>query len=200
MSDNKPVSFFVSTTLAGLLLLFPLVLLGFVMYLAYDVLVQLRQATGLDLPFSDFVDGLVIGAGALLATVLFCFLIGLILRTGIGNVLESRYDALLDKYLPVVGMLRNLVMQIVGSNEQVLRLKPAEVDLHGADSRQYALVVEELPDGRAVVFVPTVPAATIGQIYVLPMSSVHLLDAPVQDLLNAVTQWGAGASLIYRER
>ena len=82
----------------------------------------------------------------------------------------------------------------------MLKLKPAEVSLHGSDSRQYALVVEELPDGRVVVFVPTVPAATIGQIYVLPMSSVELLDAPVQDLLNAVTQWGAGASIIYKEK
>lgn len=200
MSDNKLLPFFVSTTIAGLLLLFPLALLGFVFYLAYDLLVQLRQATGLDLPFSDFIDGLVIGAGALVATVLLCFLIGLLLRTGIGNVLEARYDALLEKYLPVVGMLRNLVMQIVGSNEQVLKLRPAEVDLHGSPSRQYALVVEELPDGRAVVFVPAVPAATIGQLYVLPMSAVHLLDAPVQDLLNAVTQWGAGASIIYREK
>ena len=135
-----------------------------------------------------------------LAVLIVCFAIGLILRTSIGNVLERKYDALLEKYLPVVGMLRNLVMQIVGSKEQVLKLKPAEVSLHGSDSRQYALVVEELPDGRVVVFVPTVPAATIGQIYVLPMSSVELLDAPVQDLLNAVTQWGAGASIIYKEK
>ena len=200
MSDNKIVPFLVSTTLGGLLLLIPLALLGVVMYLAYDILVQIRQATGLDLPFSDFVDGLIIGSCALLAVVLLCFVIGLVLRTSIGNALERRYDALLEKYLPVVGMLRNLVMQIVGSNEQVLKLKPAEVNLHGGDSRQYALVVEQLPDERVVVFVPAVPAATIGQLYVLPLASVQLLDAPVQDLLNAVTQWGAGASIIYREK
>ena len=200
MSDNKVVPFLVSTTLGGLLLLIPLALLGFVIYIAYDILVQVRQATGLDLPFSDAVDGLIIGVGAVVAVLFVCFAIGLILRTSIGNALERKYDALLEKYLPVVGMLRNLVMQIVGSNEQVLKLKPAEVSLHGSDSRQYALVVEELPDGRVVVFVPTVPAATIGQIYVLPMSSVELLDAPVQDLLNAVTQWGAGASIIYEEK
>ena len=200
MSDNKVVPFLVSTTLGGLLLLIPLALLGFVIYIAYDILVQVRQATGLDLPFSDAVDGLIIGVGAIVAVLITCFAIGLILRTSVGNALERKYDALLEKYLPVVGMLRNLVMQIVGSNEQVLKLKPAEVSLHGSDSRQYALVVEELPDGRVVVFVPTVPAATIGQIYVLPMSSVELLDAPVQDLLNAVTQWGAGASIIYKEK
>ncbi len=200
MNRQKLVSFLVSTTLAGLLLLVPLVLLAFVLYTVYDLLITLARETGINLPFSEVVDGLVIGATALLAVVLACFLIGLALRTSIGRALESRYDSLLEKYLPVVGMLRNLVMQIVGSNDEVLKLKPAEVNLHGGSSRQYALVVEELPDGRIVVFVPSVPAATIGALHVLPPEAVVILDAPVQEMLNAVTQWGAGASIIYQQK
>ena len=200
MNQQKLVSFLVSTTLAGLLLLVPLVLLAFVLYTVYDLLITLARETGINLPFSEVVDGLVIGATALLAVVLACFLIGLALRTSIGRALESRYDSLLEKYLPVVGMVRNLVMQIVGSNDEVLKLKPAEVNLHGGSSRQYALVVEELPDGRIVVFVPSVPAATIGALHVLPPEAVVILDAPVQEMLNAVTQWGAGASIIYQQK
>ena len=149
-SSRKALTFFVSTALAGLLLLVPLALLGVVFYFAYDLVVELAQVTGLDLPFSDFVDGIIIGLGALLGVIATCFLIGLLLRTGIGAALETRYDHLLEKYLPVVGMLRNLVMQIVGSNEEVLKLRPAEVALFGSASRQYALIVEELPDGRVV--------------------------------------------------
>ena len=200
MNQQKLVSFLVSTTLAGLLLLVPLVLLAFVLYTVYDLLITLARETGMNLPFSEVVDGLVIGATALLAVVLACFFIGLALRTSIGRALESRYDSLLEKYLPVVGMVRNLVMQIVGSNDEVLKLKPAEVNLHGGSSRQYALVVEELPDGRIVVFVPSVPAATIGALHVLPPEAVVILDAPVQEMLNAVTQWGAGASIIYQQK
>ena len=200
MNQQKLVSFLVSTTLAGLLLLVPLVLLAFVLYTVYDLLITLARETGINLPFSEVVDGLVIGATALLAVVLACFFIGLALRTSIGRALESRYDSLLEKYLPVVGMVRNLVMQIVGSNDDVLKLKPAEVNLHGGSSRQYALVVEELPDGRIVVFVPSVPAATIGALHVLPPEAVVILDAPVQEMLNAVTQWGAGASIIYQQK
>lgn len=200
MSDKKILPFLVSTTIAGILLLIPMVLIGFVFYIGYDLMVELARTTGLDFPYSQFVDGLIIGAGALLALILLCFLIGLVLRTSIGNIVESRYDSLLEKYLPVVGMLRNLLLQLAGSNEDVLKLKPAEVALYGSNSRQYALVVEELPDGRAVVFVPTVPAATLGQLHVVQMEDLTVLDAPVQDLLNAVTQWGAGASLMYREK
>ena len=199
-ANRSALTFFVATSLAGLLLLVPLALLGVVLYFAYDLVVELAQVTGLDLPFSEFVDGIIIGLGALTAVIFVCFLIGLMLRTGIGAALETRYDHLLEKYLPVVGMLRNLVMQIVGSREEVLKLKPAEVSLYGSSGRQYALIVEELPDGRVVVFVPTVPAATLGQLHVLPLSEVTLLDTPVQEFLNAVTQWGAGASLMYRNK
>ena len=113
---------------------------------------------------------------------------------------RDAYDELLDTHFPVMGILRNLVMQILGIDRDVAQLRPAEINLYGGDSRQYALVVEELPDGRMVIFLPSAPAATIGQIHVLPRSAVTLLDAPVQDVLNAVTQWGAGASLIYRDR
>ncbi len=197
MAQRNTATFVISTSIAGLLLLVPLVLLGALCFIAYDFLVELARASGIDLPFGEFVDGLIIGLGALVAVLLLCFLVGLALRTSLGSALESRYDGLLEKYLPVVGMLRNLVMQIVGSRDEVLKLKPAEVCLHGSSARQYALIVEELPDQRVVVFVPTVPAATLGQLYVLPLSAVTLLDAPVQELLNTVTQWGAGASLLY---
>ena len=197
MNRRNTLTFLVSTTIAGLLLLVPLVLLGVLAFFAYDFLVELARNSGIDLPFGEFVDGLIIGLGALLAVVLLCFGVGLVLRTSLGSTLESRYDGLLEKYVPVAAMLRNLVMQIVGSREEVLKLKPAEVSLYGSSARQYALIVEELPGGRVVVFVPSVPAATLGQLYVLPIAEVTLLDTPVQELLNAVTQWGAGSSLMY---
>ena len=34
----------------------------------------------------------------------------------------------------------------------------------------------------------------------LPPEAVVILDAPVQEMLNAVTQWGAGASIIYQQK
>ena len=35
------------------------------------------------------------------------------------------------------------------------------------------------------------------RIFYRPDAPITLLDAPVQDMVNAVTQWGAGASIIY---
>ncbi len=194
---KRGFAFFLSTALAGLFLLLPLVALGYLLYIANEVLVELARLSGLQLPFNDTIDGLIIGLCALFAVLGACFVVGMALRTGIGRAVGSRYDDLLDKHFPVVGMLRNLVMQIVGAGREVTNMLPAEIDLYGGPSRNYGLVVEELPDGRTVVFIPSAPAATLGQIHVVPSSAVTLLDAPVQDMVNAVTQWGAGASIIY---
>ena len=101
-ANRSALTFFVATSLAGLLLLVPLALLGVVFYFAYDLVVELAQVTGLDLPFSEFVDGIIIGLGALTAVIFVCFLIGLMLRTGIGAALETRYDHLLEKYLSLI--------------------------------------------------------------------------------------------------
>ena len=77
MSDKKILPFVVATTIAGLLLLIPVALLGAVFFAAYDLMVELARTTGLDLPYNDFVDGLIIGAGALVSLIIVCFFIGL---------------------------------------------------------------------------------------------------------------------------
>lgn len=195
---KKGLTFFLSTALAGLFLLLPLVALAYLLFIANELLAELARGSGFSLPFNATINGLIIGLCALLAVLAGCFAIGLALRTSIGGAIGDRYDELLEKHFPVVGMLRNLVMQVVGAGREVTNMLPAEIDLYGGPSRNYGLVVEELPDGRTVVFIPSAPAATLGQIHVVPSSAVTLLDAPVQEMLNAVTQWGAGASIIYK--
>ena len=60
-------------------------------------------------------------------------------------------------------------------------------------------IIEELQDGRFVVFVPNVPIATVGQIFYMPAERVRELDAPVIDVVNAITQWGLGSSELFKK-
>ena len=48
-----------------------------------------------------------------------------------------------------------------------------------------------------MVFVPSSPAITLGQTYILPLERVTILDVPLSIVANALTQWGAGAQEIY---
>jgi uncharacterized membrane protein len=56
-----------------------------------------------------------------------------------------------------------------------------------------AFIIEEFPDGRYTVFVPSIPTPLAGAVYVLDRNRVHPLDVPFTDALKAVSRWGAGA-------
>jgi uncharacterized membrane protein len=62
----------------------------------------------------------------------------------------------------------------------------------------FGFLMETLPDGRHIVFIPTSPAITLGNTYIVPPELVTFLDASVTTVANALTQWGVGAQEIYR--
>jgi uncharacterized membrane protein len=59
-------------------------------------------------------------------------------------------------------------------------------------------VVEELADGRYVVFVPAVPSPSQGAVYIFARERVHLLDASVHQVTKCVVSWGVGAGELAR--
>jgi len=44
-----------------------------------------------------------------------------------------------------------------------------------------------------LLFVPSIPTALAGAVYVVNRSRVHPLDVPFTDVLKTVTRWGSGA-------
>ena len=52
--------------------------------------------------------------------------------------------------------------------------------------------MDELADGRLVVFVPGSPAPMSGAIYIFTPDKVVLLDVPLLPFLKAISSWGLG--------
>jgi len=59
-----------------------------------------------------------------------------------------------------------------------------------------ALIVEELPDGRCVVLVPSVPTPVAGALYILSPTRVHRVNVPLSHLIRVYTKWGEGAGAL----
>jgi uncharacterized membrane protein len=134
---------------------------------------------------------------AILSVIFICFAAGLLLRTGLGASLTKALDNFLISNIPMYGFIKNVTQRITG--DDVLTLTPAEVNLFGSEARSIAFVIEEIPDNRFAVFVPSSPALTIGQVYILPASSVKMLDKPVRDAIDAISQWGSGMTRLYED-
>lgn len=86
--------------------------------------------------------------------------------------------------------------RIVGGEEEGIRFRAALAEIE--EALVPAFLVEEHGDGSYTVFVPAVPTATVGAIYILPRERVHPLDVPFAKVVRCVTSWGVGSGELLR--
>ena len=194
---KKIIEFIKTTALGGLVLIVPIAVIAVALGYLISMLVSVNNAMSKYLPYEIFGNPAVVMAAAVCTIVLICFLAGLILQTGLGERAAGWLDKLLTDYIPMYGMIKSLTRKFTGN--EALAFTPAEVDLYGSDARMIAFVIEKLPDERFAVFVPSAPALTVGNVFILPATSVTLLDKSAKLAIDAVTQWGSGASLLYTD-
>ena len=194
---KKTIEFIKTTAIGGLMLILPVAVITFILGYLINLLVSLNTTLATFLPYEIFDNALVIMAIAILSVIFICFAAGLLLRTGLGEGLAKALDNFLINKIPMYGFIKNVTQRITGAD--VLALTPAEVNLFGSEARSLAFVIEEIPDNRFAVFVPSSPALTMGQVYILPASSVKMLDKPVRDAIDAISQWGSGMAHLYED-
>ena len=186
----KTLAEFTRTTLVGgILILLPI-------YLAVVLILKaLRGVAALIAPITAQVPA---GAEfrqllAILIMLVACFIAGLLVRTGPGGRgIDELQRRVLEK-IPGYTFLRSLVTSL-GADSSTDGFAPALVELE--DALVPALIVEELPDGRCVVLVPSVPTPVAGALYILPAARVHRVNVPLSHLIRVYTKWGEGAGAL----
>jgi len=178
--------FVTSTLVGGLFVVVPV-------YLAVLLLLKgMKSAATLVKPFAVLVPDW-IPAETLLSLILvlvFCFLVGMGVRTRTGRAIRERMERVFFERLPGYGLLRSLTQRLAGNTAEEA-WRPALVDIE--DALVPAFVIEEFDDGRFTIFVPSVPTPFAGAVYVLPPERVHLVDVPFSQAIRSISRWGSGA-------
>jgi uncharacterized membrane protein len=190
------LEFLKTTVVGGLLVVIPLMILYFIFGELVDLLVQLTGPITKELPFTALVNVIIATLIAIAVAVMICFLTGLLVRTRWGGAIKNWVENKFLSRMPLYTMIKNLTRRFVGGAGE--QFAPAEIDLYGSDSRLLGLIVEVLPDGRVAVFIPFAPAATVGQVHILPQERVQKLEVPLGSVVNSITQWGVGTSEIFQ--
>jgi len=126
---------------------------------------------------------------ALAVLLLLAIALGLLLQTRpVHRLVESGMAWLGDRF-PFSKLLHGFELELVGLGKSPI--KPALAVL--GNHEVLAFVMEELADGRYVVFVPASPNPSHGSVYVLSGEDVHLIDAMHYQVASCVSNWGAGA-------
>jgi uncharacterized membrane protein len=128
---------------------------------------------------------------AIALVVLACFALGLVVRTRPGRFMLGAFERRVLEKIPGFTMIRNVTRRVSGQSEGE-QFQPVLVEIE--DALTPAFIVEELPDGRFVVLVPSVPTPAAGSLYILPRERVHWCDVPVTEAIAVITRWGSGTA------
>ena len=193
---RKFTEFIKTTTIGGFLVLLPVVAVLALVGIAVATIIKIVTPIAGKLPIKT-VGGLALATLlAVIVILAFCFLAGLLVRMRIGQLVQQRVENLLLQRLPGYVMFKNLTRQLAG--QEGIEFAPALVDLYGSEARVVGLIVEEHADGKFTVFVPISPTATLGQVYLLPPTSVERLQARFVDVVNSLTQWGMESKKLFQ--
>lgn len=173
--------------IAGVLFILPV-------YLAILLLLKAAKSLGgLVKPLSRLVPDWLPAETLLsfLLVLVVCVLVGLALRTSLGQAARTGIENSLLQKIPGYGMFRSMTRQMAGDSRENA-WKPALAEIE--DALVPAFIVEELDDGRFTVFVPSVPTPLAGAIYILTAERVHPVNVPFTQALKVMTRWGSGSS------
>ncbi len=183
---QKIAEFTKTTLIGGVLVVLPIYL---------SVLLLIKTFSGIMALLSPVTDQLPADVQfrriiAFLIVVVVCFVAGLILRTGAGLRAKNAFEQLLLEKIPGYTLLRGLAGRLAGeSKSEMFEVALAEIE----EALVPAFIVEELEDGRYIIFVPSVPTPAAGAIYIIARERVHLVDVPFAKAVRVISKWGAGA-------
>jgi len=194
---------FIKTSLfGGLVVILPVAILGFFFKWLFktvtDLIQPLTDYFSTIYPIPEFVADIIV----ILVILLTCFVVGIIVRTKVGNVLHKLFDDTLQQLAPGYRMVKEVVVQIFGKSEEspFSNGKVARVRLFGEDcpTEVTALVTDHHADGTYTIFMPTGPNPTSGNIYHVKESQVTLCpDIKLDSAMRTVIACGAGSGELF---
>lgn len=170
----------------GLIALIPISIIFLVLVTVADILEAVADSLGLRSTASAGVAIVL----ALLLLVGLCFIVGALVRTRIGSLSMAKLEQTIFNQIPGYKIASNILR---GFLEKEAAFPPAMIRLHDAGTAALGFVMEDNNNGVMTVFIPASPAVTVGNVYVVASDRVTILNASPVDLLDCLSQWGAGS-------
>ena len=190
---KKIAAFLETTTLGGLLVLVPLLLV--VRAVMHAVNLAVDASTPIARVFTEDPRFPVLVAALLLVAV--SFLLGLLAITALAKAAGGWIEHKLLVKLPGYRVLKNLTRSMVQADE-VGGFKPA-LFVSKDGQKELAYLIEEHGDGLVTVMLPLAPTPFAGTVRIVRREQVEVLPARLSDLTRVLGDWGAGMGELLRK-
>jgi len=186
---KKIKSVFGTNVIYGLLVMVPTGIIVLLLEKVVEILESIAKPLQLQSATS------VIGAMilALLMVLLLCFVVGAFVRTRLGAWSFDRFERTILKQIPGYEIISNALKGFV---DKKTAYRAALVRLYGPGTGVLGFVMEENNNGSITVFVPSVPALTVGSLHIVDRERVTMLEAGSIDVTTCISKWGIGSQKI----
>lgn len=135
---------------------------------------------------------------AFVLVIVFCFIMGLFVRTRLGKTIWHSIENEWLSRLPMYSIIKETVQQFTGAKKLPFS-KVVQVDVFNTGVLQTGFITEEHPTGAYTVFVPTAPNPTNGFVFHLPPERVTLLeDVPSDVAIRSIISIGSGSNKVVK--
>jgi len=172
----------------GVIVIIPLAIITIVLVKVIELLEIVAKAIGID---SSFGAGLTIIL-ALVFLLLVCYVVGALVHTKIGAWSFGAFEEKLLLQIPGYRIISNVLKGF--AEEETNAYQPALIQLGLPGTSVLGFVMDENHNDTLTVFVPSIPAITIGALYIVERSRVTLLDISHLEIVNCMTEWGMGSN------
>jgi uncharacterized membrane protein len=190
---------FVKTMIVGgLLFLFPLVFVTFVVGRAFAVMLRMtRPVVEKVMSVPTIADVAVVDIVAIVALAAGCLVAGLVARSPIGRAAYRAVDANLASLIPGYAIWKARLGDAVGHDERRKAIKTILLRLD--DYSQLALEIERLADGRIVAFLPGAPDPWSGSSVIVDPARVTRIDLDIMPLARMLMDLGSGTAQVLQD-
>ena len=193
---KKFIEFIKITSIGGLVVIIPIAVVTIVIGDTFKQLIEITKPLTEHMPFGPLTNSIIAVLTVAFLIIGIFFLAGLLLNTFWGKILKNWFETKIFERIPMYSTLKGLTQRFVGIESSDFPV--VEVDLYGSESRVMGIVVEQIPDGRLMVFIPISPLVTVGQLNIVPDNCVKKLDASLPDMIKCISQMGLEAGKLFK--
>lgn len=186
--------------LNGIIAVLPILILLLFYRWIWDLLVEIIGPLIFILSPSKNSESFFIILLALAIVIFSTFLIGKYLVISENQKRFLKFENKFFLKLPGYNLLKRIIRQLFYRNKRAFS-KAAIVNTFGNEVEQIAFITDKVGEDKYVVFVPTGPNPTSGNIYILPSKYVRIIDVHVEKVMRTIVACGVdGANLIFNKK
>ena len=194
---KKLIEFIKITSIGGLVVIVPIAIVTIVIGDTFKKLIEVTKPLTEHMPFGPLTNSIIAVLIVAFLIIAIFFLAGLLLSTFWGKIVKSWFETKIFERIPMYSTFKGLTQSFVGIESSDFPV--VEVDLYGSESRVLGIVVEQIPNGRLMVFIPLSPLVTVGQLNIVPNNCVKKLDGSLPDMIKCISQMGLEAGKLFKK-